>query len=306
MISVIIPTYNNAEFLKRSIGSLPSSPSVQIIVVDDGSTDNTQAVLACIKDSYPGMVVIHKERGGVSSARNLGLKLASGDYIVFLDADDAISPGAFEIVLGTDKWPEADIVIMRSFAETERYPWKGLFSEDSLYRAPRLIKAGYIRGSVCGCLFRRSFIEKAGATFCEELTNGEDTVFFATLLSNGARLVFSDTRLYEVTQREKSASRRYDKGFVTRLGKTMNAVRSTVQDKAVADNTILAILFGIVHIAVKSGYSADDVRGLVDLGAVLPLSPAVFGRNKFVVRILNKNFNAFYTIKKLKDRLSGK
>ena len=107
MISVIIPTYNNAEFLKRSIGSLPSSPSVQIIVVDDGSTDNTQAVLACIKDSYPGMVVIHKERGGVSSARNLGLKLASGDYIVFLDADDAISPGAFEIVLGTDKWPEA-------------------------------------------------------------------------------------------------------------------------------------------------------------------------------------------------------
>ena len=306
MISVIIPTYNNAEFLNRCIGSVPSSPSVQIIVVDDGSTDDTQAVLAGIKEAYPGMVVTRKERGGVSSARNLGLKNASGDFVVFLDADDSLTRGALERVLEMPDDLDADIVVMRSFGSVEKYPWKGIFSENTGYQAQQLMKPGYIRGSVCGCLFRKSFIERNDVNFCERLTIAEDTLFFASLLSLGATVKFADIKFYEVTERRDSASRKYDDGFIKRYGKTLLALREGIGDRCVADNTIMSVLLGIVNVAVKMGYTAGELSHLIDLDPVLPLSSEVFGHNRFLARTLNCSFPAFFAIKKWKDILTSR
>ncbi len=96
MISVIVPTYNRTQQLPRALDSILSqscSPK-EIIVVDDGSTNETSALMT---SEYPEIVFIQQQNTGVSSARNVGIKRASGDWIAFLDSDDEWLPGKLEI-----------------------------------------------------------------------------------------------------------------------------------------------------------------------------------------------------------------
>ena len=91
LVSVIIPTYNNAAYLVESVESVlnQSYRNIELIVVDDGSTDNTQAVLAGFGDR---LRYVRKANGGPSSARNLGIQMARGQLIAFQDADDLWLP----------------------------------------------------------------------------------------------------------------------------------------------------------------------------------------------------------------------
>ena len=92
LVSVIIPCYNHARFLGEAIVSVirQSYPHIEIIVVDDGSTDDTEQVIT----SYPNIQHIRQENLGVSRARNMGLSMSRGAYVLFLDADDRLLPDA--------------------------------------------------------------------------------------------------------------------------------------------------------------------------------------------------------------------
>ena len=96
MISVIVPTYNRVHQLPRALDSIlcQSCSPKEIIVVDDGSTDETSALMT---SEYPEIVFIQQQNAGVSSARNVGIKRASGDWIAFLDSDDEWLPKKLEI-----------------------------------------------------------------------------------------------------------------------------------------------------------------------------------------------------------------
>lgn len=91
-ISVIVPCYNSERYLNVCLESLKAqkSPSIEIILIDDGSKDHTGAMLDAFAETEPRAIVVHKENGGVSSARNCGLSIAKGRYIAFMDADDAL------------------------------------------------------------------------------------------------------------------------------------------------------------------------------------------------------------------------
>lgn len=96
LVSIIIPTFNNARFLPEALDSVftQNFNAYELIVVDDGSTDNTQAVLASYKKELASerLRVVYQENGGSAVARNTGLGIAQGEYIVFLDADDILLP----------------------------------------------------------------------------------------------------------------------------------------------------------------------------------------------------------------------
>ena len=99
-VSVIIPAYNAERWLVTAICSvLEQLPELEVIVVNDGSTDGTLGVARSIKD--PRIVIVDKLNGGVSAARNAGIEMAKGAYITFLDADDAMAPGNLAIKLET-------------------------------------------------------------------------------------------------------------------------------------------------------------------------------------------------------------
>ena len=147
-VSVIIPTYNRSNLVKDAISSVlvQTEPDLEVIVVDDGSTDDTRSVVECINDER--VIYFYKTNGGVSSARNYGLSKAKGKYIAFLDHDDL--------------WPENYLAVMSAGLEghaefglayspiTVRYPDGGQIKS---YKAPKG-KSGWIMLD----LFNKGFI----------------------------------------------------------------------------------------------------------------------------------------------------
>ena len=96
LITVVIPVYNCERYVARAIKSVldqPCGDRAEILVVDDGSTDKSGEVCDRIASENSNVYVIHKENGGVSTARNLGIEKATGEYIAFLDSDDWWEPG---------------------------------------------------------------------------------------------------------------------------------------------------------------------------------------------------------------------
>jgi len=96
-LSLIVPVYNVAPFLPRCLDSIADSHgiSTEVIIVDDGSTDECPAILARYAAQHPNFRVIRQENGGLSAARNAGLDQAQGEYIAFVDSDDYVTPGYY-------------------------------------------------------------------------------------------------------------------------------------------------------------------------------------------------------------------
>ena len=101
LISVIIPVYNSKNYLENSIQSILAQTYqyLEIIIVDDGSTDGSGEVCDLLAETDDRIVVVHKDNGGQSDARNCGLDIANGEYIAFVDSDDSIDPRMYEILL---------------------------------------------------------------------------------------------------------------------------------------------------------------------------------------------------------------
>jgi len=113
-ISVIIPAYNIESLLEKCVASVATQDYpeglLEVIVVDDGSTDNTFAVAKGLTVKYPNVTVLHKENGGSSSARNLGIRHSTGDYIGFVDSDDFVDPLMYRTLLEAAIKYDADMV----------------------------------------------------------------------------------------------------------------------------------------------------------------------------------------------------
>ncbi|MEG4574577.1 amino acid adenylation domain-containing protein [Microcoleus sp. N3A4] len=113
-VSVVIPSYNSAQFLPEAIESVleQSYPPFEVIVVDDGSTDDTKEIC----DRYPKVTYVYQKNQGVAAARNTGLRVSTGEYILFLDSDDCLLPEAIEIgVKHINALPEVGFVFGRYF-----------------------------------------------------------------------------------------------------------------------------------------------------------------------------------------------
>ena len=113
-ISVIIPAYNIEDLLEKCVASVASQDYpkelLQIIVVDDGSTDGTPHIADELARKYSNVQVIHKENGGSSSARNVGIEAATGDYLGFVDSDDYISGVMYSTMMEAALRNNADMV----------------------------------------------------------------------------------------------------------------------------------------------------------------------------------------------------
>ena len=116
-ISVIMPAFNAEKYIVESLESVTnqslSESEYEIIVINDGSTDSTQDILDVYSRKHDNIIVLYKENGGPSSARNLGLNIARGEYIFFLDADDILEGFALEELYDTMVQKQADLVIAR-------------------------------------------------------------------------------------------------------------------------------------------------------------------------------------------------
>lgn len=212
MISCIVPMYNAEPYIERCIRSVldQSYKNVEVIVVDDGSED---ASLEFVKKlSLPRNVkLVEKSNGGVSSARNAGIREAAGAYIFFLDSDDFLPTDSFETLIGAMKQYSADLVIGRDLCFHEGVP----IPEDTYCGTVSLwdndatlintLKDFPNTWNVCGKLFKRSII--GSLSFVDGKCIGEDSYFFFQCALKKPKTVYLEKNVYYVSLRNGSATR---------------------------------------------------------------------------------------------------
>ena len=122
MISVIISVYNVENYIEKCITSIikQTYKNIEIIVVDDGSNDSSGDIADNMANLYDSIIVLHKQNGGLSSARNVGLKYSKGEYIMFVDGDDFIHPKMCEIMIGYFQNDEVDMVACNFYRGNEK------------------------------------------------------------------------------------------------------------------------------------------------------------------------------------------
>ncbi len=182
MISIIMPCYQAAQTLARTVQSIQAQTEDgwELIAVDDGSRDDTLAVLRALADAEPRMRVIHQENAGVSAARNAGMDAARGEWLFFIDADDHIEPHALAHLLSmTDE--ETDIVCgaytMRYRDEGNREEFCACADGDLQTVLESLIRGDSALNSMCARLYRREMLEANAVRVPLGVKVGEDVLF---------------------------------------------------------------------------------------------------------------------------------
>ncbi|MBE6950595.1 MAG: glycosyltransferase [Ruminococcaceae bacterium] len=212
--SVIIPVYNAAQTLPRCLDSLAqqSYPDAELLLIDDGSTDDSGAICRAYAARDPRIVLLHKENGGVSTARNLGLDRARGEYVLFVDSDDHVEPGYFDRLDALDPDGLYDYLLF-SYRRSDGtcFRLKPFASLDPAEYGARLARAYYRKwiNVPWNKRYRRSILQEHHLRFHPELTIAEDALFNLQYLLHCGGLCLSGELLYTVSlENTGSLSRR--------------------------------------------------------------------------------------------------
>ncbi len=213
LLSIILPIYNVAAYLDRCLTSLFSQSltiPVQVLLVDDGSTDSSYAICLQWAKKFPSIQVIQQSNQGVSAARNTGLALAQGDYVLFLDPDDIVAPSlfaTFDRLIKDSRNQDLILFAYQTCSDQAPVAWpKGASAKCQRYHGEvglrDYLRQGHIGGRVWGIAFKRQTI--ADLRF-PPLTNGEDAVFRTAALLRTHAFIDCQEVLYGYTQRNGSA-----------------------------------------------------------------------------------------------------
>lgn len=211
LISVIVPVYNVEKYLNRCIDSILNQTfkQIEIILVDDGSTDNSPIICDEYCSRYENIKVIHKENNRVAAARNDGIKIATGKYIALVDSDDWIEPNMLEEMYNKAEEFHTDITMCdlkkvgveseytvsqpiregyydRSMIEVELFPCLIMF--ENIEFPPTI--------SNCTCLFRREFLIENDLFYDEDIHYCEDSIFGSKAMYNANGFYYMKNRYF--------------------------------------------------------------------------------------------------------------
>ena len=226
-VSIIVPAYNAEATIARCIDSILSQTlsELELIVIDDGSTDRTGEICAAYQDER--LAYHRKENGGVSTARNMGIRLAQGEYIGFVDSDDYIVPDMCEKMYDACAAANADIGVCDYeivFSDTKKEPYTdllrgGFFDKQQIQDEVLSRFLGHIDGkgsiakldwAIIRRFFKRDFLNQNGLLFDETLSNSEDCLFAYLATHLAEHMVYlKDERLYINIRNAQSLTRRY-------------------------------------------------------------------------------------------------
>lgn len=240
MISVIIPVFNSAPYLAQCLDSVLGQTygDLQVICVDDGSTDASPMILEQYAQKDSRILVLTQANSGVSAARNAGLDKASGGYITFVDSDDILEPDMYEVLLGLlhENW--ADIAhcgykrICLDGSEKDVQGTGCKLIQDSLEAAECLIAGRYFTGGLWNKLYRADLF--SGIRFDTALKINEDVLLNCQLFRKARTVVFWDVPKYHYFERPNSSCSR-----TKRIKKRQDCVRAAESILALYQGTRL-------------------------------------------------------------------
>lgn len=226
-VSIIVPVYNAEKYLGKTIESILQQEyfKIELILINDGSKDNSSRICNDYEHIDPRVVVIHQDNKGVSTARNVGLDKATGEYIGFVDADDCIKPNMYKAMIHRMEEFDAQMV-MGGYEKVNaatgertvvRLPYEDLGEKDIVDKVIYQMafwncrkKGEYLStlyGSAWPNLYRADIIEGYNIKFNEGVALGEDMIFNLQYLLKVKRIAFVNMPLYEYYMYPVSSTR---------------------------------------------------------------------------------------------------
>lgn len=212
MVSVIVPIYNpGPEALRRCLDSVihQSYPSLEIILINDGSTDGSDSVCKEFASKDNRIIYINQENAGVSAARNKGIDVSTGEYLCFVDSDDYADPDYVQSMVDAVSEFHADIIIQGlkqikdgQLLKTDAFE-SGTFPVSSLTDM-QFDRIFYYCGPYCK-LFKTSIVKSQNLYFPGDLTYGEDAVFYHAYLGSCKNIELLSSTFYNYTVANQGA-----------------------------------------------------------------------------------------------------
>jgi len=320
ILSIIIPLYNAQEFISICLDSLfdqdISEDNYELIIVNDGSTDNSMNIVEKYALNHQNIIQINQENRGVSSARNVGIEKSKGEYIIFIDADDTIESKVFNMIITELNKCHVEILMLNSFERKnnyknnkEVYKFPRKFS-GNVFSGPDLFKKGYERGSVCGVIFNKQFIKDCALIFNEDLKNCEDTLFMALCFIHAAQLKHVDLDFYKIYSRLGSASRSWDYIKIKDSLRILYYIKKQVENNSytLSQNAILhKIGYENICYALSNLFSLyrfekySDIKAYILKSGLYPINTCDINVSRFKIHVLNFSFDFFSSLILLKQ-----
>lgn len=217
-ISVVVPVYNVEEYLVKCLNSLLNQTKLpnEIILVDDGSLDKSGEICDEYAKRYKEIKVIHQENAGLSEARNTGLRVATAEYIMFVDSDDDINLDSCEMLIKAIGELSVDIVTARS---TTYLPNKKIYKKHTSKDGIVVSGIDFLKNEykhktmfvgVPHCIYSRTFLLENRISFIPGLLH-EDEVFTPTVFIKAKKVLPTNIYFYNYYQREDSICTKKDK-----------------------------------------------------------------------------------------------
>lgn len=308
-ISFVIPVFNTELYLKKCLDSCISQDieksEYEIIVIDDGSTDQSLEIIKEYKERYSNIVLILKTNGGVSSARNVGIKAATGEYILFVDSDDTIKGNSLKSILNELTTGKLDLLILNSIAvdnkNNRKYPFPAITGK-CVFTGIELYKLKYIRGSVCGVAFNRKFLIENDLSFSEVIKNGEDTFFMACAFLYAQAIGHLNIDFYEISQRTGSASRSWTYLKAKQMLESLNEIEAFIKHKKLSFEQIAVLritAYGFISTSFYYFFETheyakySEFKSLIKNSELYPVRNYISNQFKSKIYLLNLSIDLF-------------
>lgn len=208
VLSIIIPVYNVERYIAECLDSIlcQNDISYEIIIIDDHSTDKSKNICAQYEKKNGNVKLYSNKKRGVSTARNLGLEKASGDYIWFIDSDDLISDQSFKIL--KDKLGNSDLLIFGVKKFSKKHTSSTQYTDtilDTELAVKRILADNDLMGYLANKIFSRKLITKNSLTLDESISTCEDLLFCIQYLATSKTIEVISDILYFYRQRAGSS-----------------------------------------------------------------------------------------------------
>lgn len=216
LVSILVPVYNVEAFLEKCLDSIVGQTyrDLQIVLVDDGSTDRSGAICDEFASKDNRIEVVHKPNGGVATARNELIKHIKGEYFLFVDADDWIEPEMVEHLLGVIQETDADIAVCGMVWDDAKPcdgPWETTtWDQNTTIR--EFVRHQKLSGSLCNKLTNVNLLHnervRHGISFNTNVSFGEDALFCWQMLQGLKKMALTSRQLYHYRRNFSSISHR--------------------------------------------------------------------------------------------------
>ncbi len=243
IVSIVVPIYNAGPYLERCIESLINQTirNIEIILVNDGSTDDSLSVCEAFAKRDERIILIDKKNNGVSEARNDGLRAAKGVYVGFVDPDDWVDLDMYESMSAAAANANAEICLCNYVKENKDSTVPVLVKQSGVIEGDRILteiaanviakpsfRSGEtdIMGSVCRLLIRRDFLEKENIWFDKDVAFMEDLLVCIEAFLKCGRIVIDEGAYYHYLVHDSSAVNAYKANFYEKQKKAFDKLQA--------------------------------------------------------------------------------